>query len=74
VLTATAPQLAIDKAVATTHNPVEQGEVVTYILALSNTGSGTATSILITDALPNAVSFGGFVEQNGAAYDSGTIT
>ena len=32
------------------------------------------TSILITDVLPAAVNFGGFVQQNGAAYGSGAIT
>jgi hypothetical protein len=43
-------------------------------LALSNTGDAAATSVLITDVLPAAVNFGGFVQQNGAAYGSGAIT
>ena len=30
--------------------------------------------MLITDVLPTAVTFGGFVQQNGAVYGSGAIT
>ena len=74
VLTVTAPQLAIAKAVETANSEVDLGEVVTYTLTLSNTGDGTAAGIMITDVLPSAISFGGFVQQNGAAYGSGTIT
>jgi uncharacterized repeat protein (TIGR01451 family) len=74
VLTVTAPQLAIYKSVATTHDLAELGDVVTYTLTLSNTGDGTATGVLITDVLPSALNFGGFVQQNGAAYGSGVIT
>jgi uncharacterized repeat protein (TIGR01451 family) len=74
VLTVTAPQLAIDKAVATTHVLAELGEVVTYTLTLSNTGSGTATGMLIIDVLPSALNFGGFMQQNGAMYSGGAIT
>jgi hypothetical protein len=48
--------------------------VVTYTLTLSNTGDGTANTILITDVLPTAVTFGGFVQQNGATFSSGAIT
>ena len=74
VLTVTAPQLSITKTVATAHSMVDLGEVVTYTFTLSNTGSGAATGVLITDVLPAAVTFGGFVQQNGAVYGSGAIT
>ena len=56
------------------HSPVDLGEIVTYTFTLSNSGNGTATGVLITDVLPIAVNFGGFVQQNGAAYSSGAIT
>jgi uncharacterized repeat protein (TIGR01451 family) len=74
VLAVTAPQLSITKTVATAHPTVDLGEVVTYTFSLSNTGSGAATGVIITDVLPTAVNFGGFVQQNGAAYGSGAIT
>jgi uncharacterized repeat protein (TIGR01451 family) len=74
VLTVTAPQLSIIKTVATAHPMVDLGEVVTYTFTLSNTGDGAAASVLITDVVPAAVTFGGFVQQNGAVYGSGAIT
>jgi uncharacterized repeat protein (TIGR01451 family) len=74
VLTVTAPQLAIYKSVATAHDPAELGDVVTYTLTLSNTGDGVATNVLITDVLPSALNFGGFVQQNGATFASDAIT
>jgi uncharacterized repeat protein (TIGR01451 family) len=74
VLTVTAPQLSITKTVATAHPMVDLGEVVTYTFTLSNTGDGAAANVLITDVLPAAVTFGGFVQQNGAVYGSGAIT
>ncbi len=74
VLTVTEPRLALDKTVVTTHNPAELGEVVTYTMTLSNSGDGTATGIVLTDALPTEVTFGGFVQQNGATFGSGTVS
>jgi uncharacterized repeat protein (TIGR01451 family) len=74
VLTVTAPQLAIEKVVETANAEVNLGEVVTYTFTLSNTGDGTAMSVLITDVLPAGVTFGGFVQQNSAVYGSGAIT
>jgi uncharacterized repeat protein (TIGR01451 family) len=67
------PQLAINKTVATTHNPAELGDVVTYTLTLSNNGSGPATGVMITDVLPTAVTFGGFAQQNGATFSNGAV-
>ena len=74
VLTVTAPQLTINKAVATAHPVVNLGEIVTYTFTLSNSGNGAATGMLITDVLPTAVNFGGFVQQNSATFGSGAIT
>ncbi len=67
------PNLSIHKAVATTHNRAELGEVVTYTLTLSNTGDGTANSVVITDVLPASVTFGGFVQQNGPTFSNGIV-
>jgi uncharacterized repeat protein (TIGR01451 family) len=69
-----APQLAVTKTVATVHSLVDLGEVVTYTLTLSNSGNGTATGIMMTDVLPTAVTFGGFVQQNSATFSSGTVS
>lgn len=69
-----APQLAITKTVATVHSLVDLGEVVTYTLTLSNSGNGGATGVVMTDVLPTAVTFGGFVQQNSATFSSGTVS
>lgn len=74
VLTATAPQLALTKSVDKPASEMKPGDVVTYTIELGNSGDGAASGILITDVLPVEVTFGGFVQQNGAAYASGTVT
>ncbi len=74
VVTVTAPQLAFAKSVEKPASEMQPGDVVTYTLELSNSGDGTATGVLITDVLPVEITFGGFVQQNGAVETSGTIT
>ncbi len=74
VVTVTAPQLAIIKGVAKPASEMQLGEVVTYTIELNNSGDGTATGVLITDVLPAEVTFGGFVQQNGAVYAGGAVT
>jgi uncharacterized repeat protein (TIGR01451 family) len=67
-----APDLAITKSVegtggsvgGTANLPLQ--EIVTYTIALDNTGISTATDVLMTDTVPAAVDFGGWVERNGA--------
>ncbi len=68
-----APELTIAKAVAP-ETDLDLGEVVVYTITLSHDGGGVAHGILLTDALPAGVTFGGFVQQSGAAHDAGTIT
>ncbi|MBI5567951.1 MAG: DUF11 domain-containing protein [Chloroflexi bacterium] len=69
------PQLSFAKSfVDKPAGEMQLGEVVTYTLGLSNSGDGVATGVLITDALPVEVTFGGFVQQGGAAHAGGTVT
>lgn len=72
VLTVTAPSLSIAKVVAPEAD-VLPGGTVTYTITLSNTGDGPATGIVLTDALPEEVSFGGWIEQGDATESDGTI-
>jgi uncharacterized repeat protein (TIGR01451 family) len=53
---------------------VNLGEVVTYTLTLSNDGVDQAVGIVLTDTLPAGVTFGGFVQDNGAVYQAGVIS
>ncbi len=48
-------------------NPVEAGALVTFTIFYSNTGSGVASSVRITDVLPSQV-------NNAWASDGGTVT
>lgn len=74
VLTVTVPQLAFAKSIDKSASEMQLGDVVTYTLDLNNSGDGAANGVLITDVLPVEVTFGGFVQQNGAAYADGTVT
>jgi uncharacterized repeat protein (TIGR01451 family) len=67
------PDLSIAKAV-TPDADVALGSVVTYTIALDNSGEGQATGVTMTDDLPAGVTFGGWVEQNGASQTDGTLT
>ncbi len=73
VLTVLAPGLSIAKSVAPEAD-VPLGGVVTYTVVLSNGGAGDAIGVVLTDALPAEVTFGGWVQQNGAVHESGIIT
>lgn len=72
VLTVMAPSLSVAKVVAPEAD-VLPGGTVTYTITLSNTGDGLATGIVLTDALPEEVSFGGWIEQGDATESDGTI-
>jgi uncharacterized repeat protein (TIGR01451 family) len=73
VLTVLAPSLSVAKSVAPEAD-VPPGGVVTYTVVLSNTGAGDALGVVLTDALPVEVTFGGWVQQSGAVYENGVIT
>jgi uncharacterized repeat protein (TIGR01451 family) len=54
---------------------VPLGGVVTYTITLSNTGNGAAEGVVLTDALPIEVDFGGWVLQPAGAVQAGdTVT
>ncbi len=65
--------LEISKAVSTPA-AILPGSLVTYTLVLDNLGTGMAVDVIITDALPAEVAFGGFVQANGATELNGTIS
>ncbi len=74
VLTVLAPSLSIAKSVEPQAD-VPPGGVVTYTVTLSNSGAGDALGVVLTDALPAEVTFGGWVQQpTNAVYESGIIT
>ncbi len=73
VLTVLAPGLSVSKSVAPTAD-VPLGGVVTCTVVLSNSGAGDALGVVLTDALPAEVTFGGWVQQNDAIHESGVIT
>ena len=51
------PALQISKSVLASRVPVGAADVLTYVLAISNTGSAPAYSVNITDALPAGLVF-----------------
>jgi len=68
-----APSLSVAKSVVPQAD-VPPGGVVTYTVVLSNSGAGDALGVVLTDALPAEVTFGGWVQQSGAVYENGVIT
>ena len=74
ILTVLAPSLSVSKSVEPEAD-VPLGGVVTYTVTLSNSGAGDALGVVLTDALPAEVTFGGWVQQpTSAVYESGVIT
>lgn len=68
-LVGNAAVVGIEKRVAARSETPLPGSVVTYTLAVSNSGVFTATGVVITDALPAGMSFGAWVEQGGATFN-----
>jgi uncharacterized repeat protein (TIGR01451 family) len=52
---------------------VELGGVVTYTIAIDNSGIAPATSVVMTDPLPSAVTFGDWVVTNTATVTEQTV-
>ncbi len=51
------------------------GDDVTFSLALTNSGPGSATGVVVQDVLPVGLTFGSFVQQPGSAsYDASSRT
>jgi uncharacterized repeat protein (TIGR01451 family) len=67
------PSLTIAKEV-TPDQDVELGGIVTYTITLDNAGNGTALGVVMTDVLPIALDFGGWVQQSGAVQANDAIT
>ena len=66
-------ELGISKAV-TTPEMILPGNLITYTIVLSNTGTGAVLQTNLTDTLPAEVTFGGWILQNGAELTDGVIT
>jgi uncharacterized repeat protein (TIGR01451 family) len=65
--------LELSKAAATPEQ-VLPGSVVTYTLTMSNVGTGAVLETVLTDTLPDGITFGGFVSSGGANEQDGTIS
>lgn len=65
--------LVVSKGVQPNRGVVHHG-TLTYTVVLTNTGPGNATGTFLTDTLPAQVEFGHWIEQNGAAVNTGQIT
>lgn len=72
VLTVTGPSLSIAKDVQPVAG-LALGGMITYTITLSNEGDGPAAGIVLTDTLPAALSFGGWLQQGDATEGGGTI-
>jgi uncharacterized repeat protein (TIGR01451 family) len=68
-----APVVTIAKSVAVPET-LNLGDIVTYTLTLNNSGEAAALNLTLTDTLPAGVTFGGWVQQNGAVVTDGVIT
>ena len=51
------PSLQTSKSVIVPRSPVGAGDVVTYTIFVTNTGTATAFDLMVTDALPSGVNF-----------------
>ncbi|MBN2147031.1 MAG: DUF11 domain-containing protein [Anaerolineales bacterium] len=66
-------ELAIAKSVSAPEI-ILPGSLVTYTIVLSNTGTGTALQVALTDTLPDSITFGAFLASDGASEQDGTIS
>jgi len=64
------PVVTLSKSATTS---VNAGEAITYVLTYNNTGSGEATNVVITDALPVGVYYSTALDQ-GAGPQPNTVT
>ncbi len=68
------PETALTLAKTVTPTAVRPGGGVTYTLSLQNGGFGLAQGLALTDTLPPAVTFSGWLTQAGAVLADGTLT
>ncbi len=63
-----APVMTIGKSVSSTGNRTRPGDTLTYTISYTNTGSGVATQVVVTDTQPAYTTYvGGSVQVNNAA-------
>ncbi|WP_443147076.1 DUF7507 domain-containing protein [Paenibacillus sp. HWE-109] len=68
-----APKISVTKSASASGSIV--GDVITYTVTISNTGTASAASIVLSDALPTGTTFvTGSVIQNGVAKPTYDIT
>ena len=64
----TNPNLSLAKTSAPASGPIAAGSSIVYTLTLTNTGSGTASNVLVEDAIPSNTSFSaGTLAYGGSA-------
>ncbi|MGB9889027.1 MAG: isopeptide-forming domain-containing fimbrial protein, partial [Anaerolineae bacterium] len=82
-VTVAEPQVTLDKSVQVPRDPLGAGDLVTYTLTLSNTGTWPAYDLVITDSLPAGLAFiatGGFTVTDpvtatlGGDYPAWTVS
>jgi len=56
-VTVAEPHVTLDKSVDVPRDPLGAGDIVTYTLAIPNTGNWPAYDLVITDSLPTGLSF-----------------
>lgn len=75
-ITVVEPEITIDKTIVSPAGPVDAGDVVTYQVVLTNTGTSTAFDVDFTDLAPESGLFTGAVtavDQNNVPVGSFTI-
>lgn len=67
------PFFIIDLAIIKTVTPTiaAPGQAITYTLAFSNTGTGLATGVVITDIVPVSITVGSVISSGVAIIDTG---
>jgi uncharacterized repeat protein (TIGR01451 family) len=68
------PVVSFTKSVSLTASNQPLGKPVTYTIVLSNSSAIPVNGMVLTDDLPTAVSFGGWIQTNGAIQNNGAIT
>ncbi|NJN92681.1 MAG: DUF11 domain-containing protein [Anaerolineales bacterium] len=67
----TLPSLTLTKTASP--SLAEAGGILTYVLQLSNTGSGDLTGVTLTDSLPTGVTYVAGSASNGGGFSNGVV-
>ncbi|MFP5245583.1 MAG: hypothetical protein ACLGH0_02730, partial [Thermoanaerobaculia bacterium] len=71
-LAAASADLSIEKSTAAT--TVEQGDILTYTITVTNSGPSTATGVVVTDTLPSGLQLVTATPSQGTCSGTTTIT